>query len=69
MCKKIKMIILQDSAKSQDKIKYYIKTTKHLATCTMLVYTTVHPGVWSCTGYQWNFYYAQYINSTQGLYS
>ena len=31
----------------------------------MLVDTTVHSGFGSYTGYQWNYYYYQWINSTQ----
>ena len=35
---------IQDSEVLGDKIQDEITTTKHLVTCTMLVYTTVHPG-------------------------
>ena len=34
---------IRDYGKSGDKIQDEITTTKHLVTCTMLVYTTVHP--------------------------
>ena len=48
--KKVHMIILQDYGESGDKVQDYTTTTKHLVTCTMLVYTTVHPVFWSYTG-------------------
>ena len=44
-CKKILMISLQNSGESGDKIQDEMTTTKHLVTCTMLVETTVHPGI------------------------
>ena len=43
MCKKMHMIILQDSGESGDEVKDDIITTIHLVTCIMLVDTTVNP--------------------------
>ena len=37
------MISLQDSGDLGEKVQDDITTTKHLVTCAVLVYTTVHP--------------------------
>ena len=47
MCNKIHIISLQDSGKSGKKVKDEIKISKHLLTRTMLVDTTVYPGLLS----------------------
>ena len=38
------MVRFQDYEESVDKLQDDITTLKHLETCTMPVYTTVHPG-------------------------
>ena len=39
---------------SGEKVKDNTTTAKHPITLTILVDTSVHPGFWINTGYQWN---------------